>query len=111
MSNIDSAAEVLWENAGRPIFGTSVAEHGGWEDLSGTARLPFTSAARALHEEGLLMPDHPEPDRDKWTNSQKGDVYIRWAVDDMHLTPNEARALGLDLIASADEAEGNSHEL
>ena len=57
MTNIDRAAEVLWENAGRLVFGTSAAEHGGWDDLSGTARLPFTSAARALHEEGLLMPD------------------------------------------------------
>ena len=56
-TNIYRAAEVLWENAGQPIFGTSVVEHGGWDDLSGTAPLPFTSAARALHEEGLLMPD------------------------------------------------------
>ena len=111
MTNIDRAAEVLWENAGRLVFGTSAAEHGGWDDLSGTARLPFTSAARALDAAGLLMPDHPEPGHDKWTGTGNGDVHIRWVVDDMHLTPNEARALGLDLLAAADEAEGNSHEL
>ena len=65
--------------------------------------------AQALADAGLLMPDSSRLNREwAWTGLDQGHIYIRYAVDDTHLSPMEARELALDLLAAAHHMEKNA---
>ena len=99
MTTIDDAAEVI----GRYVH-SDFAE----------------DAAQALATEGLLLPDLPEKERDgRWkvahkhlpishTSTTGTQVTIRTASGWWHTDWDEARSLGLALLAAADYAEKNT---
>ena len=90
-TNIDRAAGVI-ADALRPALSTA---DGIGHDL-----------ARALADAGLLTPDLQELSESSEAGvTAFGQVYVRYGVDDLHMTPAEARALALALIAAADHAE------
>lgn len=74
---------------------------------SGTPSTWRYQIAQALADAGLLAPDLPELSESSEAGvTAFGQVYIRYSVDDLHMTPAEARDLADDLNAAANHAEG-----
>lgn len=72
--------------------------------------------AKALADAGLLMPDLPEMKerygtvQNDWVRvDDDGALWIRYGVDDSPLTPTEAHALALSLLAADNYAEGETN--
>lgn len=58
-------------------------------------------AVTALAGAGLLAPDLPELSESSEAGvTAFGQVYIRYSVDDLHMTPAEAREIAYDLLAA-----------
>lgn len=72
-----------------------------------------TAAAKELHDQGLLMPDLPEPELygelaefgDEEVSAVSGTSKVRIYIDDARMSSESARALALMLIAAADYSE------
>lgn len=111
MTNIDKAAEVIrTARAAAPYYR-------GMEDTSS----PFI--AEVLADNGLLMPELPEPDGEQpWTGRKiwrtvdgaitaDGKVRLRADTDDPRkITPDAARKMAYALLAAADHAEKQAEE-
>ena len=104
-TNIERAAEIIEDHLAR-------SEVAGYAPNS-------DHLAQALAAENLLMPDLPEKERDgRWnvahkhlpishTSTTGTQVTIRTASGWWHTDWDEARSLGLALLAAADYAERN----
>ena len=74
-----------------------------------------TAAAKELHDQGLLMPDLPEPNPygelaefgDEKVIAARGTSKVRIYIDDARMSSESARELALMLLAAANYAELN----
>lgn len=102
-------------NFDRAVLSIIMQYNGAWHPPEGSPVL----VAQALADAGLLAPNLPEPEPaddgaltwaegDVWVEDDDTNVYTdrprKWAM----LSPHEARALGLALLAAADYSEGQA---